>query len=139
MDTGTSRPAWFVLSRHWLSLTGAALVTTAGISWLFILPLNMRGHVQNPYVGIVLFLILPAIFFTGLALIPIGIYLGKRQIQQGLADTAVDRRTALRRLAWFFAITTFASILDRHSGYLSRGQAHGNTAILWRLVSHHGS
>ena len=111
MDTGTSRPAWFVLTRHWLSLTGAALVTTAGISWLFILPLNIRGHVQNPYVGIVLFLILPAIFFTGLALIPIGIYLGKRQIQQGLADTAVDRRTALRRLAWFFAITTFANIL----------------------------
>ena len=111
MDTGTSRPAWFVLTRHWLSLTGAALVTTAGISWLFILPLNIRGHVPNPYVGIVLFLILPAIFFTGLALIPIGIYLGKRQIQQGLADTAVDRRTSLRRLAWFFAITTFANIL----------------------------
>jgi hypothetical protein len=111
MDTGTSRPAWFVLFRHWLSLTGAALVTTAGISWLFILPLNIRGHVQNPYVGIVLFLILPAIFFTGLSLIPIGVYLGKRQIQQGLADTAVDRKTALRRLAWFFAITTFANIL----------------------------
>ena len=80
MDTGPSRPAWFVLTRHWLSLTGAALVTTAGISWLFILPLNIRGHVQNPYVGIVLFLILSAVFFTGLALIPIGIFLGKRQI-----------------------------------------------------------
>ena len=111
MATGTSRPAWFVLTRHWLSLTGVALVTTAGISWLFILPLNIRGHVQNPYVGIVLFLVLPAVFFAGLALIPIGIYLGKRQIQQGLAETAVDRRTALRRLAWFFAITTFANIL----------------------------
>jgi len=92
-------------------MVGVALVTTAGISWLFILPLNIRGHVQNPYVGIVLFLILPAIFFIGLALIPIGIYLGKRQIQQGLADAAVDRRTALRRLAWFFAITTLANIL----------------------------
>src|ERR1043166_9071997 len=111
MDPGTSRPAWFVLTRHWLSMVGVALVTTAGVSWLFILPLNIRGHVKNPYVGIIAFLVLPAIFFIGLALIPLGIYLGKRQIQQGLADTAVDRRTALRRLAWFFAITTFANIL----------------------------
>ena len=111
METGTSRPAWFVLTRHWLSLAGVALVTTAGISWLFVLPLNIRGHVKNPYVGIVLFLILPAIFFTGLILIPIGVYRGKRRIQQGLADTAIDRRTALRKLAWFFAVTTFANLL----------------------------
>lgn len=111
MDTGSSRPAWFVLTRHWLSLAGVALVTTAGISWLFVLPLNIRGHVQNPYLGIVVFLILPVIFFIGLVLIPIGIYLGKRHVQQGLADAATDRKTALRRLAWFFALTTLANIL----------------------------
>jgi NapC/NirT cytochrome c family, N-terminal region len=110
MDTGTSRPAWFVLTRHWLSLAGVALVTTAGISWLFVLPLNIRGH-ANPYVGIVFFLILPVVFFTGLALIPIGIYLGKRRIREGLPQTTIDRRTALRRLAWFFGVTTFANIL----------------------------
>ena len=61
------RPAWFVLTRHWLSLLGVALVATAVISWLFVLPQQVRGHVDNPYVGIVVFLILPAIFFTGLA------------------------------------------------------------------------
>jgi hypothetical protein len=91
-------------------MVGVALVTTAGISWLFILPLKIHGH-ANAYVGIVLFLVLPVVFFTGLALIPLGIYLGKRHIQQGLADAAIDRRTALRRLAWFFALTTFANIL----------------------------
>ena len=111
MDMGPSRPAWFVLTRHWLSLAGVALVTTAGFSWLFVLPLSIRGHVKNPYVGIVLFLILPVIFFIGLALIPIGIYLGKRRIQQGLPDTAIDRKTALKRLAWFFAVTSVANIL----------------------------
>jgi hypothetical protein len=58
-----------------------------------------------------LFLVLPAIFFTCLALVPIGIYLGRRQIRQELADAAIDRRMALRRLAWFFLITTFANIL----------------------------
>jgi hypothetical protein len=31
----------------------------------------------NPCVGVVVFLVLPAIFFTGLALVPIGVYLSK--------------------------------------------------------------
>src|SRR5262245_22033542 len=59
MNGTTERPAWFLLTRHWLSLAGIALLATAIISWLFVLPLQIRGHVDNPYVGIVIFLILP--------------------------------------------------------------------------------
>jgi nitrate/TMAO reductase-like tetraheme cytochrome c subunit len=110
MPATTDRPAWFVLTRHWLSLVGAFLVTTAGISWLFVLPLQIRGHVDNPYIGIVLFLILPVVFFVGLVLILIGVYLSKRQIREGLAD-GFDRQRGLRRLAWFFGITTLANVV----------------------------
>ena len=109
MNEPSKRPAWFVLTRHWLSLIGVALVTTAGISWLFVLPQQIRGHVSNPYIGIVVFLILPTVFFIGLALIPIGIYLSKRRIRRGLAEPAFDRRAALHRLAWFFGITTLVN------------------------------
>jgi len=105
------KPSWFVLTRHWLSLVGVALVTTAGISWLFVLPLQIRGHVSNPYAGIIVFLILPFVFFLGLALIPIGVYLSKRRIEKGLAAATFDRKTALKRLAWFFGLTTLANIL----------------------------
>lgn len=63
MNSTIKWPSWFVLTRHWLSLVGVALVTTAVISWVFVLPLRIRGHVDNPYVGIVIFLILPALFF----------------------------------------------------------------------------
>jgi hypothetical protein len=111
MDSTTKWPAWFVLTRHWLSLTGAALVTTAVISWLFVLPLQIRGHISNPYVGIVIFLIIPAIFFIGLLLMPIGVYLAKRRIRQGLTELAFDRRGALKRLAWFVGITTALNVL----------------------------
>jgi hypothetical protein len=52
MNSATKRPVWFVLTVHWLSLVGAALVTTAVLSWLFVLPQQIRGHVDNPYVGI---------------------------------------------------------------------------------------
>jgi nitrate/TMAO reductase-like tetraheme cytochrome c subunit len=71
----------------------------------------MRGHVDNPYVGIIVFLILPVIFFTGLALIPLGIYLSKRSIQKGLGEADFDRKAALQRLAWFFGVTTGLNVL----------------------------
>ena len=111
MDTTTKRPAWFLMTRHWLSLVGVALVTTAWISWLFVLPHQIRGHVDNPYVGIVVFLILPGVLFAGLMLIPVGAYLGKRRIRKGLAEAPFDRRAALHRLAWFFGVTTLLNVL----------------------------
>ena len=111
MSAAPKQPVWFLLTRHWLSLVGVALVTTAGLSWLFVLPVQIRGHVDNPYIGIVLFLILPIIFFTGLALIPIGVYFSRRQVEQGLTDTTFDRKAALERLAWFFGATTVANLL----------------------------
>ena len=79
MNTPENRPAWFVLTQNWVSLAGVFLVTTAAISWLFVLPLQIRGHVDNPYIGIIVFLILPVMFFAGLALIPIGVYLSRKQ------------------------------------------------------------
>ena len=111
MGTTSDKPAWFLLTQHWLSLLGLALVATALISWLFVLPQQIRGHVDNPYVGIVVFLVLPAIFFTGLLLIPVGVYLSKRQIRGGLAEETFDRKSALRRIAWFFGATTLLNIL----------------------------
>ena len=111
MSSATNRPVWFLLTRHWLSLAGTALVTTAAISWLFVLPLHIRGHVDNPYVGIIVFLILPAAFFIGLALVPLGLYLSKHNIQKGVGDPTFDRKAALQRLAWFFGITTGLNLL----------------------------
>lgn len=111
MNTPTKRPVWIVLASHWLSLFGAALVTTAVLSLLFVLSVQLRGHVENPYIGIVIFLILPAIFFGGLFLIPIGVYLGKQRIQKGFGEAESDRKAALRRLAWFLGVTTFLNVL----------------------------
>lgn len=49
-------------------------------------------------------------FFTGLALVPIGVYLSKRQIQRGLSEEGFDRQRALRRIARFFVATTLLNI-----------------------------
>jgi len=44
-----------LLTRHFLSLLGVALLATAVISWLCVLPQQIRGHVDNPYGGILVF------------------------------------------------------------------------------------
>jgi nitrate/TMAO reductase-like tetraheme cytochrome c subunit len=111
MKGAGNKPAWFLLSQHWVSLLGAALLTTAVISWLFVLPQQIRGHVDNPYVGIIVFLVLPLIFFTGLGLIPIGIYLAKNRIREGVNEPAFDRRMALTRFLWFLGTTGALNIL----------------------------
>src|SRR5215469_8557926 len=111
MEGIAKKPGWFLFTQHWLSLFGLALLSTAVISWLFVLPLQIRGHVENPYVGIIFFLILPLIFFAGLILVPIGIYLSKKRIREGLNEAVFDRKEALKRLAWFLGITGAFNIL----------------------------
>jgi NapC/NirT cytochrome c family, N-terminal region len=111
MSVASKRPVWFLLTQHWLSALGSALLATAVISWLFVLPQQIRGHARNPYIGIVIFLVLPIILFAGLALIPIGVYLSKRQIREGLIEPTFDRKAGLRRVAWFLAVTTVLNIL----------------------------
>src|SRR6516162_7362528 len=110
MNTTNKRPVWSLLTLHWVSLAGTAIVLTALLSFLFVLPLQMRGHVDNPYIGIIVFLILPVTFFVGLLLIPIGIYLGKRRLHKDLAPQ-FDRKATIRRLARFFGITTLINII----------------------------
>jgi hypothetical protein len=104
------QPILVLLASHWISMLGTALVTLAGFSWLFLLPTNLRGKVENPYIGILLFLIIPAIFFVGLALIPIGLYLAKRRIA-ATVQTLPDRSAAIRRTGIFFAVMTVANVI----------------------------
>jgi len=98
-----------LLASHWVSMLGVALATTAGFSWLFVLPQHVRGRVDNPYIGILIFLIIPAILFLGLALIPVGIFLSRRQIASGLSAVQ-DKPAAWRRIAIFLALMTLINV-----------------------------
>ena len=107
----SSRPIAVVLTSHPLSLAGTVLVTTAGLLWLFALPAQARGHVDNPYTGIFLFVVLPLVFFGGLAMIPIGAALAKRRIAAGWPAGGGDRSAAVRKLALFLGLTTVANVI----------------------------
>lgn len=106
-----NRPVLAIITGHWVSLLGAWLVTTAAICWILALPSQVRGHVAHPYIGILLFVILPLIFLSGLALIPIGVYLSRRKLREGLVEVVEDRRTSIRRFVIFLAVTTAFNVL----------------------------
>lgn len=110
MSDEPKRPILVLLSSHWISMAGVSLVTLAGFSWLFVLPANIRGHVGNPYIGLLVFIAIPAVFFLGLALIPIGIALGRRRVAADFT-TPADRQAAWHRAGVFFAVMTLANLV----------------------------
>src|SRR5579862_650646 len=104
------------LSNNWFSLIGVVIVTTATVFWLFLLPTTMRGEVHNPYNGILAFLLLPALFFIGLILIPLGIYLrNRKEHRRGIYPVDFPplnfKNLEFRRLITFVGVTTCANIV----------------------------
>jgi mono/diheme cytochrome c family protein len=110
MKDPQKRPILVALTSHWITMAGVTLVTLAGFSWLFVLPVNFRGHVGNPYIGLLVFIAIPAVFFVGLALMPIGIALSRRRVVAELMTTQ-DRRIAWRRAGIFFAVMTLGNVV----------------------------
>jgi hypothetical protein len=103
------------LSSNWVSLAGVVIVTTAAVFWLFLLPVTLRGTTQSPYVGILAFLVLPAPFFAGLILIPLGIWLQRRREgRSGIYPPQFPPLTwhnaELRRLVYFVFFTTMVNL-----------------------------
>ncbi|HWG21284.1 MAG TPA: NapC/NirT family cytochrome c [Terracidiphilus sp.] len=83
------RPALF-FGNNPLSLLGGAITTAAGVTMIGYWLLELVGHPnENPYLGIIFFLILPALFILGLALIPFGIYIRRRKLLRAGAIPAV--------------------------------------------------
>ena len=76
------RPALF-FGNNPISLAGGAITTASGITMISYWLAQLSGHLSNnPYLGIIFFLILPVLFILGLALIPIGILVRRRKLQE---------------------------------------------------------
>ena len=104
------------LSNNPLSLAGVVLVTAAAVFWIFLLPVSVPGEMEHPYIGILAFLLLPAVFFAGLALIPFGIYRRwRREKRRGLYPSSFPpldlRHPELRQLLTFVLAATAVNIV----------------------------
>jgi hypothetical protein len=104
------------LADNWLSMIGIAIVTSATVFWLFLLPTTLRGEIQNPYVGILSYLVLPAFFFGGLLVVPLGIlWKRKRERRSGQYPQSFGPLTwanrPVRHLAILVGLLTTANIV----------------------------
>ena len=76
------RPALF-FGNNPISLAGGAATTASGATMIAYWITEMLGRSENnPYLGIIFNLILPALFILGLILIPIGIYFRHKALQR---------------------------------------------------------
>ncbi len=65
--------------RHPVALAGMAVTTVTALLFLVLLVFDLLGFFRNPYVGLLLFVAIPAAFTVGLLLIPLGLRLERRR------------------------------------------------------------
>jgi hypothetical protein len=104
------------LANNWISLIGVVLVTTTTVFWMFLLPTTLKGVASSPYIGILTYMGIPAVFFLGLALIPFGIFVRNRsEHAAGLYPANFPPLTwenaDLRRLVMFVLVTTLINMV----------------------------
>jgi nitrate/TMAO reductase-like tetraheme cytochrome c subunit len=79
---GWVRPALF-FGNNPISLAGGAITTASGVTMIGYWLVEIFGRFNdNPYLGIIFFLLLPAVFVGGLLLIPVGIWVRHKKLQR---------------------------------------------------------
>ena len=68
--------------RHPVTLAGVVIATVGAVAFLTLVAADLFGMFTNPYAGLVIFLVVPALFMLGLALIPLGIWLHRRALRR---------------------------------------------------------
>jgi len=131
----------YYLSLNTLSLVGVVLTTSSAITligfWIYDFALPGPPH---PYIGILLFLVLPGLFILGLLLIPVGIFLRRRKlVAAGELPTVypeVDLRAPLVQNALLFiGVATILNVMI--FGFASyRGVTYMDTTNFCGLTCH---
>jgi len=68
------------LFHNWLSLAGLVLMASSIFAFVLLFFLDAIAHSSNPYVGILTFLVAPAFFFAGTALLLFGAWRWRRKM-----------------------------------------------------------
>jgi len=143
MNFGETLKNWtrllFLLGQNSLTLAGAVLTTSSAVTliafWVYDVIIPGPPH---PYIGILLFLILPGVFLIGLILIPTGIVLRRRRLRAGsqLGDSypQIDLHQPMVRhglllvgVATFLNVLIFGTASFRGVTYMDSTQFCGQT------------
>jgi hypothetical protein len=135
-----SQPIYF-LGQNPVTLTGAVITTSAALTtiafWFYDIFLPGPPH---PYIGLLVFLILPGVFVLGLLLIPLGIWIRRRSLRASgklpEAFPAVDLHLPVvrRTLEWVALATTVNLLILGTASY--RGVQYMDSASFCGTTCH---
>jgi hypothetical protein len=102
--------------RNAVSIVGAVVTTIAAIMFVGFFFLDIFGFHTNPYLGIVFFVVFPALFVFGLLLIPVGIWRERRVRLKGAPSMAawpkIDLNSSgVRKVAFAILVLTPLNVL----------------------------
>ena len=104
-----------------LGLAGAVLTTGSGFLIIAFFAMAMAGLEETPYLGILAYLVLPAIFLVGLLLMPLGTWLQRRRGRRGgpapLPVFDLNEPRTLRRIMLFGVLTAANVIILAAAGF----------------------
>ena len=99
-------------TQNWISLIGATIALIALFMIIFLFVITGVLEQQGSYMGLIVYILLPAVMITGLLLIPIGMFLSARKIrlvkeEKGDQWPKIDLNNVRHRNAFFiFSIGT---------------------------------
>jgi hypothetical protein len=106
------RPLATAALRSRLAAAGIALTTASAGLFLALLVLELFGYLRNPYAGIVVFIMVPALFALGLLHIPHGLWLDRRRrSREPVAWPTLDFADPnIRRAIVFIVVATLLNV-----------------------------
>jgi nitrate/TMAO reductase-like tetraheme cytochrome c subunit len=79
------------ITTNWIVALGVALTTASFLLFIIFLLLSLAGAITNAYVGLLIYLTLPASFVLGLLLIPIGWFIHKKKSDKTTQELLEER------------------------------------------------
>ena len=64
----------FNYANNWLTIAGVVLTTLSALMIIVFMLVELSGELENPYIGIFAYVVLPGLFVLGLIEIPIGMW-----------------------------------------------------------------
>ena len=102
---------------NWITLLGSILATISGFGIILLLVIGLSAPKGNPYLGLIVIIVLPVMFGLGLLIIGAGLQVERRQRREGPQDplqaafqAAFDNPSARRRIL-FVAVGTIATVV----------------------------
>ncbi len=109
-----------LLTRNFVTLTGTAVTTVSGLVFSSLFVLDLLGFHGGPYVGIIVFVLLPALFLLGLILIPFGALMDRSRVEGAMGEKrlpVIDLNSPrFQRMLIIFAVATTANLVIVSTG-----------------------